>query len=200
VEAPHRIRVKFFSQEPAAVELSAITPLFHRWIQEHRVDGLLLDVADYKHVQDGPGILLIGHEADYAWDLAGGRPGFVYDRKREWEADAPLAQRLQLVLRNGLAGCQALVADLAEPVHFKLDEAEISFLDRLRLPNEATVFEAVVAEIRPVLDDVYGQNRYTIAPTSEDPRRALTIHVHAQEAPALETLLARLQRHSPVAA
>jgi hypothetical protein len=200
VEAPHRIRVKFFSQEPAAVELAAITPLFHRWIQERRVEGQLLDVADYKHVQDGPGILLIGHEADYAWDLAGGRPGFVYDRKREWDAEAPLAERLRLVLRNGLAGCQMLLADLAEPVHFQLDEVEIGLLDRLRLPNAPAVVDAVMAEIRPVLDELYGQNGYTAAPASEDPRRALTIHVRAQEAPALETLLARIQHAGPVAA
>lgn len=200
MEAPRRIRVKFFSQEPSAVELAAITPLFHRWIQEHRVDGLLLDVADYKHVQDGPGILLIGHEADYAWDLAGGRPGFVYDRKREWEANASLAERLHLVLRIGLASCQTLVEDLAEPVRFQLDEVEFGLLDRLRLPNEAAVFDRVVAEIRPVLDELYGQAAYTLARVSEDPRRALSIHLRAQEAPTLETLLARIGSASPVTA
>lgn len=200
MEAPHRIRVKFFSQEPAVVEVATMTPLFHRWIQEHRVEGLLLDVADYKHVQDGPGILLIGHEADYAWDLAGGRPGFVYDRKREWEADAPLAERLRLVLRNGLAGCQALITDLAEPLHFKLDEVEISFLDRLRMPNEVRVFDAAAAEIRPVLDELYGQDEYRVVRVSGDSRRALTLHVRTQQAPALETLLARIQNASPVTA
>src|ERR671925_120500 len=113
MDAPHRIKVKYFVQDPAAIDLPAFAPIFQRWIQEHRVEGLLLDVADYKHVQDGPGIVLIGHEADYSLDLSGGRPGLVYDYKRGWDATASLQERLRIVLRGALAGCQALEADPA---------------------------------------------------------------------------------------
>ena len=80
-----RISVKFFVSEPDAVHLPAFIPVFHRWIQDHAVEGLLIDVADYKHVPEGPGILLIGHEGDYSIDMAKGRPGLLYSRKREWD-------------------------------------------------------------------------------------------------------------------
>jgi hypothetical protein len=201
MDAPHRIKVKYFVQDPAAINLPAFAPIFQRWIQEHRVDGLLLDVADYKHVQDGPGIVLIGHEADYGMDLTGGRPGLVYDYKRGWDANASLQERLRVVLRGVLSGCQVLEADpvLEDGIHFRLDEAELAFVDRLRTPNQPAVFDAVVAEIRPVLDALYGHNQYTLTRASDDPRRALTIHLSAVNTPALSTLLERVQR-SPVAA
>ena len=45
------------------------TAVFHAWIQKGAVEGLLLDVADYQHIQDGPGMILIGDQVDYAFDL-----------------------------------------------------------------------------------------------------------------------------------
>jgi hypothetical protein len=192
MDAPHRIKVKMFLQEPAVVDLPGFTPLFQRWIQERRVEGLLLDVADYKHVQDGPGIVLIGHEADYSMDFNGGRPGLVYDRKRGWEAMPALAERLRAVLRGGLVGCQAVESDLDGKLRFRFDECELSFVDRLATPNEPAQYDAVVAEIRPVLDELYGQNKYTLTRASADPRRALSILLRAEPAPSLATLLARV--------
>jgi hypothetical protein len=192
MDAPHRIKVKFFVQDPAAVELHALTPIFHRWIQQDRLEGLLLDVADYKHVQDGPGIVLIGHEADYALDSNGGRPGLVYDRKRGWESLPTIAERVRLVLRNALAGCEALEnePELAGQLRFRLDEAELSFVDRLNTSNQPEVYDQVVAEVRPVLDQLYGPAGYTLARASEDARRALTIQIRANQTPTTTGLLA----------
>jgi len=74
----HRISVKYFVTDPTVVNLDEIVPVFHRWIQNQSVEGFLIDVADYKHVCQGPGVVLIGHEADYALDMTGGRPGLLY--------------------------------------------------------------------------------------------------------------------------
>ena len=64
-----QLSVKIFAHDPAAVQPAAFIPIFHRWIQESRLaDRLLIDVADYRHVANGPGVLLIGHEAHYALD------------------------------------------------------------------------------------------------------------------------------------
>ena len=44
-------------------------PLFHGWIQEKIIpDHLLIDVADYSHIPDGPGIMLIAHEGHFSLD------------------------------------------------------------------------------------------------------------------------------------
>ena len=72
---PHRLYAKLFTEAGPPVSLPAFIPVFHRWIERQDVDELLLDVHDYGHVPDGPGILLVAHEADYAFDLSGGRPG-----------------------------------------------------------------------------------------------------------------------------
>lgn len=194
MDAPRRIRVKYFVQEPTAVSLPAFTPIFHRWIQEEQVDGLLLDVADYAHVPDGPGILLIGHEADYGLDLGGGRPGLVYDRKRDWETDS-LSARLRTVFQHALYGCWLLEQDdtLGGHIRFAAGEAELSFVDRLRTPNQQDVYDALVGDVRSVLDELYGPDGYSVAQSSADERRVLTIHIRATAAPALSTLVGRLQ-------
>lgn len=51
------------TEKPA--DLEEFIPVFHRWIQRQALPGLLIDVADYRHVAGGPGIVLIGHEGDY---------------------------------------------------------------------------------------------------------------------------------------
>jgi hypothetical protein len=202
MDAPHRIKVKYFVQDPAAVDLSLFAPIFHRWIQENKVEGMLLDVADYKHVTDGPGVVLIGHEADYGMDFAGGRPGLLYDRKRGWGlenaqgegAPASLADRLHLVFRIALAACQTLEVepDLTGRIRFKLDEAELTFVDRLRTPNRPEVLAALAPAIQTALDALYGRDNYTFTQTSMDPRRTLAIHIKARtEGATVADLLAR---------
>src|SRR6202142_1911714 len=62
-------------------DLDPIIPVFLSWIQAQSFDELLLDVADYRHVQAGPGGLIIGHEADYSLDNTDGRWGVRYNRK-----------------------------------------------------------------------------------------------------------------------
>ena len=76
------IRVKIFAREPVSVDLGDAIPVFHRWIQDRVCPEMLIDVADYRHVPAGPGVLLIGHEANYSLDLAKNRLGLLYSRKQ----------------------------------------------------------------------------------------------------------------------
>ena len=55
--------------------------MFHDWIQNQRLDELLIDVVDYRHVHDGPGVILIAHDAHYAFDTSEGRLGLLYSRR-----------------------------------------------------------------------------------------------------------------------
>ena len=70
---PLRIAIKLFvAPDPTVpVDLEPFTPLFHEFIQKASVPGLLIDVADYAHVPNGPGIILIGNEVDYGIDSVG---------------------------------------------------------------------------------------------------------------------------------
>ncbi len=95
---PLRLSLKIFATKPIPrEELHPFIGVFHRFIQEAAVPGLLIDVADYAHVPDGPGVILIGHDVDYGIDLAGGRTGLLTTRKRGSEAD------LSALFREALA-------------------------------------------------------------------------------------------------
>jgi hypothetical protein len=174
---PKRYSVKSFIENPDAVYLPAFVPIFQRWIQTHAVEGLLVDVADYKHVHQGPGVILIGHEGDYALDMGSGRPGLRYDRKR----DLPdtLQEGLREVFRLALAACRTLEADptLNEPVTFDPGEIELTFLDRLTTPNHPEIFQALEADITRVVSALYPDKEISLEPLHADPRRPLTIRI-----------------------
>ena len=174
---PKRYSVKFFIKNPAAVHLPSFIPVFQRWIQNHTIEGLLIDVADYKHVQNGPGILLIGYEGDYALDSARGRPGLRYVRKRELPAS--LEEGLRETIRLTLAASQALERDptLRGQITFHPGEVELTFLDQLNTPNRPETFDSVKGDITRALGEHYPDQEFSLAPDYSDPRRPLTVQI-----------------------
>src|SRR5262245_42539431 len=96
-----RYSLKLFLRDGEAVRPAELISVFHGWIQRGAVEGLPLDVVDYGHVHHGPGVMLIGHEADHAYDLGEGRPGLAYAHKRDGEGT--LADRLREAFRLLLA-------------------------------------------------------------------------------------------------
>ena len=61
---------------------------------------------DYRHVHDGPDVMLTAHDAHYAMDMADGRMGLLYSRRRETHparnAIQSVTERLQSVLQCAL--------------------------------------------------------------------------------------------------
>src|SRR5260370_40724312 len=80
IELQH-INVKLLLKDSQDLDLDPVIPVFHSWIQGQVCDELLLDVADYRHVHGGPGVVLIGHEADYGIGDTDNRLGVRYNRK-----------------------------------------------------------------------------------------------------------------------
>jgi hypothetical protein len=137
----NRILFKIFTTKP--VELESFVPVFHRFIREQVLDELPIDVADYAHVHEGPGVVLIGHAFDYYLDLRGGRLGLVYLRKRD--APAPAA-RLKDAARRALRMAR-LLEPAIEGLSFKTDEFWVSFPDRLRAADSDENFAALKGEL-----------------------------------------------------
>ena len=79
------VNIKIFVDGDLQVDLQRIIEVFHRWTAEQSMDEMLIDVADYRHVPAGPGVVLVGHEADYGLDNAGNRQGLLYNRKASIE-------------------------------------------------------------------------------------------------------------------
>jgi hypothetical protein len=95
----------------------------------------MVDVADYTHVPEGPGVVLVCHDAIYSLDSGGGALGLLYSRRRETHASlgaiASLDDRLASVFRRALVACGKLERerDLAG-LSFPADRFELAINDR----------------------------------------------------------------------
>jgi len=187
---PKRIAVKFPTTEPgAAVDFTPFIPLFHRFIQQQSVEGLLLDVADYAHVPNGPGVVLIGHDVDYGIDSVGGQAGLLTVRKRA--GDQPLEELLVDTLRKALGVVQAIEEDGSAKLRFDVGSVEISVLDRLSAGNDDAGFVAAKPAIESAVSKLFGSASVSRVAT-DDPRKPLGFEAKAAEAADVKTLLDRL--------
>lgn len=178
---PQRLSIKFFCLEGAAGDLPAAIDLFHRLIQTQAVEGLLVDVADYIHVPDGPGVILVGHEIEYSLDSTGGRPGLLTTSKRI--EDTALADSLRTVLRRALVAAVAIEADGATGARFDTGAFELRILDRREGPNDAASYTVAEKELAGVLGELPGGNAFALARAHEDdPRQALALSAQADTA------------------
>ncbi len=184
----HKIGVKVYAEHPLDDPLDLI-PVFHRWIQQSLLDDLLIDVADYSHVPQGPGIMLIAHEGNYALDETTGRPGLAYYSKRELAGG--LDERLATVLGKALAACRLLEQD--SELRFRGEALQVFVNDRLAAPND----DASLAALEPVLGALaarlYPGQEISLERADTDPRERLGIELRAPEAVTVTTLLERLE-------
>ncbi len=149
------INVKLLLDHSGQIDFEPLVPVFHAWIQEQGRDELLLDVADYRHVHAGPGVILIGLEANYSVDNSGNRPGVRYNRKAAF--DGSNQDRLKQAAAAALKVCRRLESDprLNSKFRFNGREIEISINDRLLAPNTAQTRDAIQPELSPFLDRLF---------------------------------------------
>ena len=166
-----RVQVKLYAERPEP-NPSAFVRVFHRWIREDAIEGeLLVDVADYSHVHHGPGVVLIGHGSDLAYDQGEGRPGLLFSRKRAF--DGGLRARLTDALTRALDACARLEADDEAEVVFSRSELLVRVPDRLHAPNEDAAHTALHALVTEVLRTSFGsQASCTRAGAAGDPLSA----------------------------
>jgi hypothetical protein len=108
---------------------------------------MLIDVADYAHVSAGPGVLLIGHEANYSIDNRENRLGLLYNRKAV--LDGTFQSRLAQAHRAALDACDRLEREesLAGKLKFDRNALEVFVNDRLLAPNNNETWEALRPEL-----------------------------------------------------
>ena len=186
----NRISVKLFVNDPSAVKLAAFTPLFHKWIQNHTVEGLLIDVADYDHVPNGPGILLVAHDVDYGMDYTGGRAGLLVTRKHQ--KDQSLQHRIRDVVRLAAKAAAAIEDDGTTGATFDTRSAVLSFIDRLRAPNTAEAFSRFKADIEAATQGLWGPGA-VIEYSGGDPRANLAVTIRGAQPVPLATLAERAE-------
>jgi hypothetical protein len=165
----YKLGVKIFAANPEVVELRAFIPVFHGWIQQQKMPAhLLIDVHDYSHVPEGPGILLVAHEGNFSTDETGRRLGLVYYRKQ------PVRDALKVAYESAETACRLLENESnLNGLKFRRDKFLVFSNDRLLAPNTAES----QAQLEPAIKRVFGNACVTIAPQSADPRERLAFVV-----------------------
>ncbi len=173
------INVKLALANPESVDLEALIPVFHSWVQDQLWGELLLDVADYHHVYHGPGVILIGHEGNYSVDNSDGRWGVRYNRKAALAGDN--RERLRQATAAALRACKQLENDprLEQKLGFNGRDVEFFINDRLLAPNTAAAREGVKAELTPFLKELFGGSEYALS-FNDDPRSLLQARAQVQ--------------------
>ena len=185
-----RINVKFFLAADAELSPAEAFRVFNTWIPT-TPDEVLIDVADYSHVPEGPVTLLVGHEANYSLDSSHAEPGLLYSRKQPAAGD--LAARLESALRSALKACQRLEAEpsLEGKVKFRSGDLLLVANDRLNATNDEAGEGALCAALEPVLPRLFAGAEYAIE-RDGDARLRLNLRVRAQTDADTATLLANL--------
>ena len=79
-----KFAIKLFLNMKKSYSSKDFIPVFHSWIKDKVIsDHLLIDVADYSHIPDGPGVMLIAHEGHFSLDQENHQPGIMYMRKTD---------------------------------------------------------------------------------------------------------------------
>lgn len=179
------VNVKIFVDGELNVDLEEFIKVFHRWIADQSMDELLIDVADYRHVPAGPGVVLIGHEADYSIDNNGNRFGLRYNRKAE--LDGANEDRLRQAFRSAAGACQSLESEF-ENLRFSRRQFQIFINDRMLAPNTHETFDACKGELESFLKNLLAHNNFIIE-HKDDPRQLFTVEISVDEPMDLSALI-----------
>jgi hypothetical protein len=185
------VNLKLLVTNPGEVDLEPLIPVFHNWIQGQVFGELLLDVADYRHVNTGPGVVLIGHEGDYSVDNTDNRLGVRYNRKAVLNGGNQ--DRLEQATRAALTACQRLEEEpsLGGKLRFNGQEIELFVNDRLLTPNVEASRRALQPDFDTFFQKLFRGGEYAISYGS-DPRRLFGVSVKASQNFSVATLLANL--------
>jgi hypothetical protein len=180
-----KLNIKFFVEQPNGVPLTQFIDVFHGWIQAS--DGDYHDVADYSHMQAGPGIVLVANDANISIDETENRRGLLFNQKRCLSGSNQ--ERLRSVVAAALESCRRLEAEpaLRGKLRFSANEAVIWVNDRLAGSNSDASFQELKSEIESFTKTLYGGAQISLERDS-DPRKRLHVRIKSSAAFDLNTL------------
>ncbi len=184
-----KLGVKFFVEPSGDVPLIRFIDVFHGWIQAS--DGVYHDVADYSHMQAGPGIVLVADSANVSVDETENRRGLLFNQKRPLSGSSQ--ERLRSVVGAALTSCRKLEAEpaLRGKLRFSTNEAVIWVNDRLVGTNNEASFQELKSEIEPFAKQLYGNAEISLE-HDRDPRKRLHVRIKTSASLDVNALLRNL--------
>ncbi|MBI4606133.1 MAG: hypothetical protein HY721_29555 [Planctomycetes bacterium] len=186
-----KINVKLPLDAPRAFENDVLLAIFGRWRLEQGEE--IIDLADYAHVDHGPGCLLVSHRWHFGIDNSEGVPGLFFSTRKGLSGSP--AERFAQAIRGLLEKGRRLLgeADFPQGVRPRCGELEVVLNDRLLAPNDDDADRDLRPALETVLARLYGQGAWSLE-RERDPGRRLAYRVRAKGAGGLELadLLQRL--------
>ncbi len=169
--------VKLFFNTNGSYSSKDFVPVFHNWIQDKAIDDhLLIDVTDYSHILDGPGVMLIAHEGNFSLDQESQQPGIMYMRKTD--ISGSFTERFNKVLSTVIKAANRLSdKDVSKQVDITLNSFRFIANDRLYAENTADNQDLYKQKIQKALDGRYPDSQFEFGDVSdENERLAFTVN------------------------
>jgi hypothetical protein len=142
----NKLGIRLEIASPGELGVLDYIPVFHKWIQGQVFeDHLLVDVHNYSHVKDGPGILLVAHEGQFSLSFDESQPALSYVRRRPFDGGTTPQECLRRVFRTTLFAASMLESEGIAFIDGRLD---VLVNDRLNTSSvdDATQLEAVLSD------------------------------------------------------
>jgi hypothetical protein len=186
-----KIAVKVFTSQ-SNLPPEQFVPIFHHWIQNHSVEGhRLIDVADYGHVVNGPGTVLVSSEANFYMDSSEGRLGILYSRKLPIPGTT-FQDRLRICISEALKSAERLEKEPAAQgkLKFKTDEVLVRLNDRLLAPPTDQTVSDHQDDVQAVAKKLFGESVQVESKFS--PQTLVEFRLQNKAAPALANLISAM--------
>lgn len=185
-----QISVKVFVTADSEPDQEALIPIFHKWIRENRLgDKLLIDVTDYKHVPNGPGVMIIADHAHYGLDEGvGGGTGLLFSRRRD--ALGPAAPKLREAAQEALFAAAALEQEPTVKGKLRFDTTRllVRVTSRLAATNTAEEFERFAPAAQALAEQLWPDAAVTVTRESQNERAPLGAFITGAATPLTELL------------
>ena len=178
IEGLQRICIKLYAPDPGIGD-QAFVPIFHEWIRDQAIENLVLfDVADYAHVPESPGIVLVTHEASFSLDRSDGSFGLLVQRRINGSGDG--ADTIATTLQHALQVAAKLEDDprLEGKLAFDRSRVLIEANDRLRAPNTDEGYRALEPLVSTAIQAVFPESTPRVTRVDNDSRERLAANVH----------------------
>ncbi len=172
-----KIGVKLFFNTNGSYSSKDFVPVIHNQIQDKAIDDhLLIDVADYSHIPDGPGVMLIAHEGNFSLDQESQQPGIMYMRKTEIVGS--FTERFNTVLSTVIKAANRLHDNnMSKQIDFTPNSFRFIANDRLYAENTADNQDLYKQKIQKALDEKYPDSQFEFVDVSdENERLAFTVN------------------------
>jgi len=153
-----------------------VVDIMHAWVAGQTMPGVVLvDVAELLHVPNGPGVIAVGYEADYALDHTGGTWGVLYRSKTIQSGSN--ADRIAHALREAARVGALLEEAFPSGLKFSITSFELIVNDRGIAPNTAASYAVAEPEITAALKDLFGHGDFALARHDREARQRFGVTV-----------------------